>query len=63
MYTLSLSHQPVPTSSFLLMCFFSSVGLVVVHGLWSSMMGFLNWFYVEAKVFELLVVEGGQFYI
>lgn len=45
------------------MCFFSGVGVVVVHGLWSSVMGFLSWFYVEAKIFELPVVEGGQFYV
>jgi hypothetical protein len=38
--------------------FISSNSCFLDYHYWYSMMGFLSWFYVEAKAFELSVEEG-----
>lgn len=45
----------------LFFCVFSVAIVVVVHGGWLSVMGFLSWFCVDTKVFELSVAEGASF--
>lgn len=59
MLSLSLSLSSVHANVFLLLCLLSSASVVVVIGFWWFAMGFFSWFYVEAKAFELSVVEGG----